>query len=131
MQQPINTSEIPKAKRIRVHDLKDLLKILISNKMTLNPNEVYCIKYNGHYVYFVKSVLTYYNIEGLPLVLYTETDLSPNEFLWYNLKTASVTGHKYPKPTDPDETDNTMVFSVINVEELPNFFEVWKEENSS
>jgi hypothetical protein len=124
--------DIPKAKRMKLRNLRDLLVVLVehSDKTHTKLNtKVYCTANGGSkYFYYATNVMEgiYHHI-GVPVQMYAESDVEPGDYLWWNTETNNIYSAASAKPKDIHRQDVTQVFPIVFVEELPDFLNVWRE----
>jgi hypothetical protein len=127
MQQASLNERNIKAHRMQVQELKDLCKLVVSRDLYIKDNfarEIYCMGLNGSYVYY--TFISIGNLES-PVVVYTQCDLVPREWIWWNVKTNHVSSQVSYAPTNPNAKDDTVIFSIILVKELPECLNVWQD----
>ena len=116
-----------KVQLMKMRGIKDILKIIIAENIRVPGRlnrEVNCKEYNDTFVYFIFS-----KIEGINLfIVYALTDLKPLEWLWWNIKTGTVTTHSQYEPSQPEIKDATEIFPISVIEDMPEELEVWKKE---
>jgi hypothetical protein len=73
---------LPSARLLELEDLEDLLLMTVSPTNT-DPH-LYYLNHNGIHFYLVWIVIhDFYNLNGLPLVIFVRTDKEPNRFIKY------------------------------------------------
>ena len=110
---------IPKAIKIKVATLADLTRLTITWALRHNPQALFYLEESGkHFLFTITTTLGYFELRGLPLVVYVELDKPPEgKFIAYT--------------TDPNETitfkDTTedrkfQYVPIVKLAERPAFF---------
>ncbi len=78
----LDINELPQAKKMELEDLEDLLQMIVSINNT--DLSLYHLERNGKHIYLVWITLhDYYNLNGLPLVIFVRTTKKPARFIKY------------------------------------------------
>ena len=73
---------LPAARMLELEDLEDLLLMTVSPSNT--DSHLYYLNHNGIHLYLVWIVIhDFYNLNGLPLVIFVRTDKEPARFIKY------------------------------------------------
>ncbi|MGQ4833193.1 MAG: hypothetical protein ACP6IS_04760 [Candidatus Asgardarchaeia archaeon] len=110
---------IPKAIKIKVKSLADLTRLAITWALRHNPQALFYLKDSEkHFLFTITTTLGYFELRGLPLIVYVELDKPPEgKFIAYT--------------TDPEETvlfKNTtedrkyQYVPIVELAERPAFF---------
>jgi len=75
---PLEVGELPQAKVLELEELEDLLQLITSNQ----DQTLYHLERNGDHLYLIWIVIhDFYNLNGLPLVIFVRTDQEPTRFI--------------------------------------------------
>ncbi len=105
-------NELPSAKLLELEDLEDLLLMTVSQN---NPDpHLYHIECNGKHMYLVWIIIhDYYQLNGLPLVIFVRTDNEPNRFIKYRPDSGKI------EFTKRIEESSAAYVKIIKIKQLP------------
>ena len=110
--------EIPQAEKMELESLDDMVNLICS--IINNDYSMYYIKHNDAHIYFVYVVIhDYFNYRGIPVLIYTVSDISPKLYLKYQpIRQAGI------KMTDKFEDANATYIKIIRVKKLPKCLDI-------
>jgi hypothetical protein len=108
----LNVDELPQAKSMELEELDDLLKMLVS--LDNHDLSLHHIERNGQHIYLVWIVIhDFYNLNGLPLIIFVRTPHKPTRFIKYK------PGEGKTEFVDKVEESSAAYVKLIKVKELP------------
>ena len=114
--------EVGKSKVVELASMNDLIRLIISNSAQ-RGGFLYCGKKDGKILFYISHVIpSWYEFKGLPVVIYSESDVYPEEnFIAYYRPTTTDEEHwkftAYVKDNDP----KVMYIPIVKVKEIPDF----------
>ncbi|NVM55862.1 MAG: hypothetical protein HWN66_19335 [Candidatus Helarchaeota archaeon] len=77
---PLELGELPQAKFLELEELEDLLQLTTSNQ----DHTLYHLGRDGDHFYLIWIVIhDFYNLNGLPIVIFVRTNQEPTRFIKY------------------------------------------------
>lgn len=113
-----NPSEIPKAQRMELQGLEDLINLIIS--VMGNDFSIYHYATDETNVYFVYVIIhDFYYLRGIPVLIFTQSDLQPDLYLKYQ-----PTRKPHIEMTDSFENASASYIKIIKVKSLPECLDI-------
>ncbi|MFX1293563.1 MAG: hypothetical protein ACFFD2_01705 [Promethearchaeota archaeon] len=104
--------EFPQAKMLELEDLEDLLQMTVSAN---NPDlHLYYLERNSEHLYLIWIVIhDFYNLNGLPLVIFVRTNKEPNRFIKYKPDSGKFNF------VDKIEESSAAYIKILKIKQLP------------
>ncbi|MBD3226707.1 MAG: hypothetical protein GF329_00840 [Candidatus Lokiarchaeota archaeon] len=111
-------SEIPKAQKMELTDLKDLIHLITS--VMGNDFSIYHYETEETNVYFVYVIIhDFYYLRGVPVLIFTQSDLAPDLYLKYQPnRNPSI------EMTNRFENASASYIKIIKVKTLPECLDI-------
>ncbi|MHA1269140.1 MAG: hypothetical protein ACTSPY_05075 [Candidatus Helarchaeota archaeon] len=107
-----------KSQKMELEGLEDLIN-LISSVMS-NDFSIYHYNLDEKHIYFVYVVIhDFYNLRGVPVLIYVKSDISPGLFLKYQTNRIPTI-----KMTNKFEDASAVYIKIIKVKSLPDCLEI-------
>lgn len=113
---------VGKSKTVELNSFPDLIRLIISNSAQ-RGGFLYLGKKDGKNVFYISHVVpSWYDLKGLPIVLYSYYDVYPEEnFIEYTRPSSTEEEKwafvKYVKENNP----KIMYIPIVKVKEIPDF----------
>ncbi len=114
--------EVQKSKTVEMESLFDLIRLIISNSAQ-RGGFLYLGKKDGKNIFYISHVVpSWYDLKGLPIVLYAYCDTYPEEtFIAYSRPTSTdEESWKFVKFVKDNDT-KTMYIPIVKVKNIPEF----------
>ena len=109
---PLEVGELPQARKMELEGLEDILKMMVSinnQDMTLHH-----LERNGEHLYLVWIVIhDFYNLNGLPLVIFVRTDKEPTRFIKFRPESGKICF------VDKIEESSAAYIKIVKIKQLP------------
>lgn len=108
----IELGDLPQAKAMELEELDDILQMMVS--LSNHDLSLHHIERNGVHIYLVWIVIhDFYKLNGLPLIIYVQTNHEPTRFIKYKPDMGKI------EFVDKIEESSAAYIKIIKVKHLP------------
>ncbi|MHA1278022.1 MAG: hypothetical protein ACTSQI_01540 [Candidatus Helarchaeota archaeon] len=108
----LSIDELPQAKSMELEELDDILKMLVS--LDNHDLSLHHIERDSQHIYLVWIVIhDFYNLNGLPLIIFVRTPHEPTRFIKYKPSEGKT------EFVDKVEESSAAYIKIIKIKELP------------
>lgn len=114
--------DVQKSQSIEMASLSDLIRLIVSNSAQ-RGGFLYLGQKDGKNVFYISHIVpSWYDLKGLPIVLYAYSDVNPEEHFIAYSRPSSTDKESWEYVSFIRENDTkTMYIPIVRVKEIPDF----------